>query len=91
MPRCYPNECQQDGHVRFQNRCHRLNEAGPCQFPELGNVVAVNVTTLKVQCQKKSLDLVNRFGDDDGQDVEGEVPYCAPGSKRNINGLCHNN
>lgn len=73
--------------VRFQNKCYRLNEAGPCRFPELGNIVAVNVTTLKVQCQKKAVELMNRFGDDDDQ-VEGEIPYCALGSKRNINGTC---
>lgn len=70
----------------FQNRCYTLNEPGPCRFPELGNVVAVNVTTLLVQCQKKSVELNNRFGDED--EVEGEIPYCALGSKRNITGLC---
>lgn len=86
IPQCYPNYCQKEGHVRFQNQCYELNQPGPCPLPELGNVVAVNVTTLKVQCQKKSVDLMNRFGDDD--DLEGELPYCAPGTKRIINGIC---
>uniref|UniRef100_A0A1B0DNZ6 Uncharacterized protein n=1 Tax=Phlebotomus papatasi TaxID=29031 RepID=A0A1B0DNZ6_PHLPP len=90
IPECVTNPCGNDGLVRFQNACYELHKAGPCRFPELSNVVDVNVTTLEIQCQKLSVDLSNRFSEDEIKqyEVQGEVPACAKGSKRQINGQC---
>ncbi|XP_055683795.1 uncharacterized protein LOC129790339 [Lutzomyia longipalpis] len=90
MPECTTNPCREDGKVRFQNACYELHTAGPCRLPELSNVVGVNVTTLDIQCQKLSVDIPNRFTEDEIKqyEVQGEVPLCAKGSKRQINGTC---
>ncbi|XP_059614294.1 uncharacterized protein LOC132260283 isoform X2 [Phlebotomus argentipes] len=90
IPECVENPCREDGKVRFHNACYDLHKAGPCILPELTNVVDVNVTTLELQCQKLSVDLSNRFSDDEIKqyEVQGEVPACPKGSKRQINGKC---
>lgn len=55
-----------------------LNEAGPCELPELSFVVSVNTTTLELECIKQNPDLFSRFNDDE----------CLRGSKRSIQGKC---
>ncbi|GAB0086496.1 uncharacterized protein DMENIID0001_078400 [Sergentomyia squamirostris] len=90
VPECVNNPCGEDGMVKFFNNCYELHKPGPCILPQLSNVVSVNVTTLEIQCQKLSVDLFNRFSEDEIQqyEVQGEVPACAKGSKRQINGKC---
>lgn len=49
-PKCAPNPCLWDTFVVFEDACHELNEAGPCPYPELGQVLGINETTLEISC-----------------------------------------
>lgn len=85
IPECLPNICITDGLVKFKNSCHSLDKAGPCPLPELSYVVAVNTTTLELECIRQNVDLASRFGEED------EANYgttCLRGSKRSIQGKC---
>lgn len=66
MPECRPNPCQLPNYVTFREQCYPLDKEGPCMFPELGNVVGVNETTLKVMCTKDSqiLAVIDRVGEE---------------------------
>lgn len=52
IPSCQPNPCRQDNFVPFRGACFELDKSGPCKFPELGNVVGINGTTLQIICTK---------------------------------------
>lgn len=94
IPECIPNRCVTDGLVTFQNKCHTLGNPGPCDLPELSFVVAVNSTTLELECIRQNLDLTSRFGEeDDAKDANDEKDdtygtSCLRGSKRAIQGKC---
>lgn len=67
IPECVPNPCQWENWVPFRNQCHKLDEGGPCTFPELPNVVGVNETTLEIICSQDyriGIQTRERFGDD---------------------------
>ncbi len=83
IPECLPNRCNVDGLVTFRNNCHFLNQKGPCELSELAYVVAVNTTTLELECIKQNPDIVTRFQDDDDDGTT-----CFLGSKRAIQGKC---
>lgn len=89
IPECLPNRCNSDGLVTFQNSCHSLDKAGPCELPELSYVVGVNATTLELECIKQNPnilqnpDLFTRLGE---EDEVGDT--CLRGTKRAIAGKC---
>lgn len=77
--------------------------AGPCKSPELSYVVAVNQTTMQLQCiasQPLHTNLASRFGEDDDTTSEATVDprgadeddsgvdLCPVGSKRWMNRTC---
>lgn len=76
--------------------------AGPCKSPELSYVVAVNQTTMQLQCiasQPLHTNLASRFGEEDDTTSEATVAprdadeadsvnLCPVGSKRWMNRIC---
>lgn len=66
IPECVINPCTQENYVPFKSGCHKLDEGGPCQFPELSNVVGVNETTLEIICTQdyRIMQINTRFNDD---------------------------
>jgi len=85
IPECLPNRCITDGLVTFKDSCHQLDKAGPCDLPELSYVIAVNSTTLELECIRQNLDLASRFGEEDEPSFG---TTCLRGSKRAIEGKC---
>ncbi|KAG4068661.1 hypothetical protein HA402_002352 [Bradysia odoriphaga] len=83
IPECLTNRCTPDGWVTFKNKCYLLNEAGPCDLAELSYVVAVNTTSLELECIKQNPDIFPRFGE---EEMFGTT--CLRGSKRSIQGKC---
>lgn len=53
VPKCERNPCAShgDGYVPYQNKCHKLNEVGPCQPALLGASLSVNEVTMDIECQ----------------------------------------
>lgn len=103
IPQCQINTCNLDGIVSFNGGCHELGLSGPCKYPELSYVVAVNQTTMQLQCiasQPLHTNLASRFGEDDdttseatvaprdAEEVDSAVNLCPVGSKRWMNRTC---
>lgn len=104
IPQCQKNTCDLDGMVSFHGSCHVLGMAGPCKSAALAYVVAVNQTTMQLQCiasQKfHTTNLASRFGEDDDTTSEATVAprdadeansvvnFCPIGSKRWMNRIC---
>lgn len=85
IPVCAPSPCS-DGEVLYMKRCYKLFQPGPCRLPELGTVVAVDPTTLEIDCLRElkiatpaptpsqlSTDLGSRVGLDDDDDNVGDT------------------
>lgn len=89
IPECLPNHCITDGLITFKNKCYLLNASGPCELAELTYVVAVNETTLELDCIKQNPDLSSRFGEEDDEPAEPAFgTTCLIGTKRAIEGKC---
>lgn len=68
IPECVINPCTIENYVPFKSGCHKLDEGGPCTFPELSNVVGVNETTLEIICTQDyriQMQINTRFNNDD--------------------------
>lgn len=76
IPKCVHNPCQWDNWVPFRNQCYKLDEGGPCTFPELPNVVGVNETTLEIICTQdyRLMPLQNRFNEDESNGNKSTTP-----------------
>jgi len=104
VPECIPNRCNKDGLVSFKNGCYSLDTPGPCELPELWNVVGVNTNTLALECIRQNKptdpDIFNRLSEPSEEEstttttttttttISPEIYPCLPGSKRAIQGKC---
>lgn len=100
IPMCALNRCHGDGNVRFRGNCYKLNKPGPCTYPELSYIVAVNQTTLQLDCIQEASPplpaLNDRFSEDDDATATPpttEIPspitnVCPVGNRRWILQTC---
>lgn len=100
IPECRQNFCREDGLVQFHRMCYKLNEPGPCENPELSNVLGIDTKTFTLKCIRTSdvkfPTLSSRFGDDENENAmaQAQPQYavedleCRSGSRRSYNGKC---
>lgn len=98
IPECRQNFCREDGLVQLNRMCYKLNEPGPCENPELSNVLGIDTRTFALKCIRSSdvkfPMLTTRFGDDEDEETETQSKYavddveCRIGSRRSYNGKC---